>query len=230
MNAPEMKSEMTERDLVFHATAIKRHAAPAAIAALAGLPEGRVRAELDAAVAAARAVEAKGAYALTPLAGVALQARYAGHFAAQRADAAFVAAYEGFERINRTLKQIITDWQTLDVGGRKIANDHRDKAHDAAVIDRLGGLQEQAEPILERLAEAGQAPDVVAAVRGANARRLAAGLPRLSYYAKKLLVALEAAEDGEHEWVSDIRRDSYHTVWFELHEELLRIMGREREE
>jgi len=24
--------------------------------------------------------------------------------------------------------------------------------------------------------------------------------------------------------------DSYHTVWFELHEDLLRILGREREE
>jgi hypothetical protein len=77
------------------------------------------------------------------------------------------------------------------------------------VIDRLGGLHEQAEGILERLS---------------------AKLPRLQYYADKLLAALEASEDGDHEWVSDIRRDSYHTVWFELHEELLRIMGREREE
>lgn len=200
---------MNDRDLVFHATAIKRHAAPAAIAALAALPEDRVKSELDGAVASGRAVEAKGAYALTPLAGVALQARYARHFAALREDAVFVAAYEGFERINRGLKQIITDWQTLDVGGQKIANDHRDKAHDDAVIDRLGGLHEQAEPILERLA---------------------ARSPRLAYYGRKLVAALEAAEDGEHEWVSDIRRDSYHTVWFELHEELLRTMGREREE
>ena len=200
---------MNDRDLVFHATAIKRHAPPAAIAALAGVTEATARAELDTAVAAGRAFEAKGAYALTPLAGVALHARYARHFAGLRADAVFVGAYEGFERINVTLKQIITDWQTLDVGGAKIANDHRDKAHDAAVIDRLGGLHEQAEPILTRLS---------------------AKLPRLRYYADKLLAALEASEDGDHEWVSDIRRDSYHTVWFELHEELLRIMGREREE
>lgn len=200
---------MNDRDLVFHATAIKRHAPPSAIAALAGVPEAVARAQLDAAVATGRAFEAKGAYALTPLAGVGLQARYARHFAALRADPVFVAAYEGFERINVTLKQIITDWQTLDVGGARIANDHRDKAHDAAVIDRLGGLHEQAEPILQRLS---------------------GKLPRLRYYADKLLAALEAAEDGDPEWVSDIRRDSYHTVWFELHEELLRIMGREREE
>ncbi|MCK9542997.1 MAG: hypothetical protein M0R03_13300 [Novosphingobium sp.] len=200
---------MNERDLVLHATAIKRHAPLPAIAHLAGVPEMRAQAVIDEAVATGRAVEAKGAYALTPLAGVALTARYRRHFGHLREDAAFVSAYEGFERINRTLKQIITDWQTLDVGGAKVANDHSDKSHDDTVIDRLGGLHEQAEPILQRLA---------------------AKLQRLRYYGDKLLGALEAAEDGDHEWVSDIRRDSYHTVWFELHEELLRIMGREREE
>lgn len=204
-----MSVTMPERDLVLHATAIKRHAPVAAIAHLAGVPEASAKAVLDQAVAGGRAVEAKGAFALTPLAGVALQARYARHFAPLRADEGFVAAYEGFERINRTLKQIITDWQTLDVGGAKVANDHSNKAHDEAVIDRLGGLHEQAEVILNRLS---------------------AKLPRLKYYADKLISALEASEDGDHEWVSDVRRDSYHTVWFELHEELLRIMGREREE
>ena len=200
---------MESRDLVLHAAAIKRHAPAAAIAALAGVRVDQAQAQLDTLVATGRAMEAKGGYALTPLAGVALQARYAGHFASLREDAGFCGAYEGFERINNTLKQIITDWQTLDVGGQKVANDHSDKAHDAAVIDRLGGLHEQAEPILTKLA---------------------AGLPRLKYYGDKLLAAVEAAEDGDREWVSDIRRDSYHTVWFELHEELLRIMGREREE
>ena len=45
-----------------------------------------------------------------------------------------------------------------------------------------------------------------------------------------LLQALEKAEDGAIEWVSDARIDSYHTVWFELHEELLRLMGRTRVE
>ena len=200
---------MNNRDLVLHAAAIKRHGPASAIAALAGLPADQAQAELDQLVAGGRAVEAKGAYALTPLAGVALQARFAGHFADLRSDASFSGAYEGFEQINNTLKQTITDWQTLNVSGQKVANDHSDKAHDAAVIDRLGGLHEQAEPILAKLA---------------------AGLPRLKYYGDRLLAALEKAEDGDREWVSDIRRDSYHTVWFELHEELLRIMGCEREE
>lgn len=200
---------MNERDLVLHGAAIKRHAPAKAIGELVGLTEARAAELLADAVATGRAIEAKGAYALTPLAGVALQSRYGLHYQQLRGDAAFRTAYDGFERINRTLKQIITDWQTLDVGGQKVANDHRDKDYDARIIDRLGALHEQAEPILAGLAK---------------------GLPRLKIYGDKLLAALEAAEDGDVEWVSDIRRDSYHTVWFELHEELLRIMGTERDE
>lgn len=200
---------MDDRDLVFHGVAIKRHAGPAAIAELIALPEARVTALLDQAVATARVIEARDAFVLAPLTRVALEGRYGLHFATLRADAAFDGAYQAFERVNRTLKQVITDWQTITVGGAKVANDHSDSAHDAAVIDRLGDVHEQVEPILATLAK---------------------GLPRLGVYARKLLAALEAAEDGDHEWVSDIRRDSYHTVWFELHEDLLRIMGQVREE
>ncbi len=107
------------------------------------------------------------------------------------------------------MKQLITDWQTVTIGGTKVANDHSDKAHDAAIIDRLGDLHERIEPVLAKLA---------------------GKVPRMATWSAKLLHALEAAEDGDHEWVSDIRRESYHTVWFELHEDLLRIMGCEREE
>lgn len=200
---------MNDRDLVHHGLAIKRLAPPAGVAELMGLPTDRVAAVLDQSVATGRAIEANGGYTLTPLARVALDGRYGLHFAKLREDAKFHAAYEGFERINRTLKQVITDWQTISVGGARVANDHSDKAHDEAVIDRLGGIHEQIEPII---------------------KTFTAGLPRLKIYGEKLLAALEAAEDGDHEWVSDIRRESYHTVWFELHEDLLRIMGRVREE
>jgi len=77
------------------------------------------------------------------------------------------------------------------------------------VIDRLGDLHERFEPIL---------------------RGLVSGAPRLRYYADALGKALDMAEDGAIEWVSDVRIDSYHTVWFELHEDLLRLVGRQREE
>ncbi|MFP4406785.1 hypothetical protein, partial [Rhodosalinus sp.] len=72
-----------------------------------------------------------------------------------------------------------------------------------------GDLHEKAEPVLDRLI---------------------AHVPRLKVYKDMLLQALERAEDGAVEWVSDARIMSYHTVWFELHEDLLRILGRERVE
>lgn len=200
---------MDQRDLVFHGLAIKRHAPAEAIAGLMAMDVAQTMAALDHAVATGRAIEAKGGYALTPLARVSLEARYQHHFSDLRGNAAFVGAYEAFERVNKTLKQVITDWQTLDIGSERVANDHSDKGHDDAVIDRLGQVHEIVEPLLSRMA---------------------AHLPRLAVYSKKLLAALESAEDGDIEWVSDIRRESYHTVWFELHEDLLRIMGQVREE
>ncbi len=68
------------------------------------------------------------------------------------------------------------------------------------------------------------------ATRSLHGAGLEQDTPRLGGYRDKLLSALEAAKDGEHEWVSDVHRDSYHTVRFELHENLLRMMAREREE
>jgi hypothetical protein len=60
--------------------------------------------------------------------------------------------------------------------------------------------------------------------------QLAGALPRVRIYRDKLLAALEKAEDGTIAWISDAKIESYHTLWFELHEDLLRLMGREREE
>jgi hypothetical protein len=200
---------MTPRRQVFHGLAIKRLADAPAIAALMRLPEAQVAAELQTAVATGRAVEARGGYTLTPLARVALEAGYGADFAALRGDAAFIEAYQRFERINKALKAIITDWQTMDVRGERVANDHSDPDHDAKIIDRLAGLHDQIEPIL---------------------KTMIAHLTRFAIYLEKLTEALDRVDDGEIEWVSDIRRESYHTVWFELHEDLLRIMGTVRDD
>ena len=200
---------MQDLHLVLHGLAIKKHADAAAVAGIVRLPVERVAALLADAVKRGRVVEAGGRFVLAPAARMTLDGEYSRYYDGVRANAEFVAAYEAFERINVDLKQLITDWQTRDIGGTRVPNDHSDKAHDRKVIDRLGDLHERADRILERLA---------------------AGLPRLQVWRDKLLAALEKAEDGAIEWVSDVKIESYHTAWFELHEDLLRIMGRTRSE
>jgi len=202
-------SEIPDLHLVMHAVAIKKHAAPDAIASVAGLPLPRVNAALALGAAKGRVVEADGRYVLTPAGRLMLDGEYSRYYAALRGDPRFAGGYERFEVINRELKQLITDWQTLEIGGSRVPNDHTDKDYDARIIDRLSALHERFEPVL---------------------KGLVACAPRLGVYAKKLDDALGRAEDGDIAWVSDARTESYHTVWFELHEDLLRLLGRVRDE
>ena len=199
----------TDLHRVMHGVAIRKHGDAKAIAALAGLPAARVETVLAGAVAGGRVAEVDGKYMLTPCGQMMLAGEYSRFNDALRANADFVAAYQRFEVINKDLKQLITDWQTMDVGGKRVANDHSNKDYDERVLGRLGDLHERFEPVL---------------------KKLCAGEPRLTVYADKLGVALEKAEDGDLAWVSDAKLDSYHTVWFELHEDLLRLLGHVREE
>lgn len=200
---------MQDMHLVLHGLAIKKHASCEAVADLIGLPVERVRALLADALTRGRAVEAQGRYLLSPTARIALDGEYSRHYDSLRRNAEFVTAYEAFEQVNIALKSLITDWQTMEVGGTRVVNGHADPDYDQRILDHLADLHERADRIF--------AP-------------LAAALPRLQVYPDKLLAALEKAEDGAIEWVSDVRIDSYHTVWFELHEDLLRITGRTRSE
>lgn len=200
---------MQDSQLVMHGIAVKKYATVDDICSVTGLAEDAVSALAAEAVAKGRVSEANGKYLLTPIGQVTLKSAYSKSYGSLRKDDDFVAAYENFERINNDLKQAITDWQTVKLGGQTVANDHSDKDYDASVIDRIGDIHERVDVVLERLGRKEQ---------------------RLHRYREKLLSALEKAEDGEIRWVSDATIESYHTVWFELHEDLLRVMGREREE
>ena len=144
---------MNEMHLALHGVAIKKHAAAEAVAAAVGLTPARAAALLAEAAAGGRVVEAQGAYALTPAGRMILDNQYSRFYDALREDEAFIAAYERFERVNVELKQVITDWQTLDVGGQKVRNDHSDKEYDGEVLDRLGEVHERFEPILAARAQ-----------------------------------------------------------------------------
>jgi hypothetical protein len=201
----------TDTDLLaLHGLAVKKAGSPAAVAAVLGTDEGEIESALEAAVAAGRAAGAKGTFMVAPAGREWLEAEYPTAFADFRADPAATETYERFERINRELLSLFTDWQMVpSAGGERVPNDHSDADYDTGIVDRLGDQHERAEKVLDSFA----------------------GLePRLGIYKERLDSAYDKALAGEHEWVSGARIDSYHTVWFELHEDLLRMLGREREE
>ena len=127
----------------------------------------------------------------------------------ERAGAVIEEVYETFLPINDEVKQIVTDWQMREVDGQLVLNDHQDRAHDESVITRLH--------------------DIDAKVSAALAS-LCAVLPRFECYARRLGRALGCIREGDHTMVAAPIKDSYHTVWFELHEELIVLSGRERTE
>jgi hypothetical protein len=195
--------------LVLHGLAVKKHADTAAIAEFAGIDPQVAATLLAEGVARGRVLEAQGKFMLVPLARVSLANDYSREYRALRTSSTFIAAYEAFERINISLKALITDWQTMTVGGTRVANTHSDPDYDLRIIDRLGELHERADRILAQLAKE---------------------VARFDYYRRHLQQALERAEGGTIEWVSDARILSYHTLWFELHEDVLRLLGRQRSE
>jgi hypothetical protein len=196
--------------IALHALAVRKAGGPAAVAAVLGAEEETIAGALEQEVAAGRAVGANGTYMATPAGREWLDERYPELFAEFRANPEASDAYERFERINRELLALFTDWQMMPAaGGERVPNDHSDADYDHGVIDRLGAQHERAEKVLDRFA---------------------ALEPRLGVYRRRLDEAYDRVLAGETDWVSGARIDSYHTVWFELHEDLLRMLGREREE
>lgn len=197
------------RLLAVHGLAVKSAGSPEAVATLLGQEPEQVQQALDAAVADGHAIGAKGKFMVTPGGRVWLEERYPEEFAAHRDDAAVLAAADKFERINRDLLALLTDWQSMLVGDERVPNAHTDADYDRGILDRLGDLHDRAAKVLARLVEAE---------------------PRLEAYVRRLDDAYDKALAGEADYVSGVRVDSYHVVWHELHEDLLRMLGRSREE
>jgi pyruvate,orthophosphate dikinase len=53
-------------------------------------------------------------------------------------------------------------------------------------------------------------------------------LGRYEGYQPRFINALEHVQSGDHDWFAKPMIDSYHTVWFQLHEDLLNTLGIER--
>ncbi|HEY0448714.1 hypothetical protein [Actinophytocola sp.] len=176
-----------------------------AAAACVGMSADDTRSALDRLVAEGHAAVAGAAFRLAPGGRERLAALLDEERAAVDQEA-LTRAYADFDEINTDLKNLITAWQLRDPG---TPNDHSDAAYDAEVLDRLAALHERFTPLLDRVA---------------------AAAARLAPYRTRFGTAIDKVRAGDHTFVARPIADSYHTVWFELHEELIGLLGRTRAE
>ena len=149
------------------------------------------------------AVRTRDKLALTPAGRAEADAR----FRVPDSDAARARLTEvkgPFDQLNHRFLRLCHDWQ---VRAGNVVNDHRDTEYDWSVIDRLVTFDSEASHLL---------------------RNLGASLERLVPYRDRLRAARRRVVDGEPEWFASPRIDSYHTVWMQLHEDLLLALGLER--
>ena len=116
------------------------------------------------------------------------------------------AALDAFVDLDRRVHDVITSWQIRDPVG-PVYNDHTDPDYDAGVLGRLAGIHADALAWLAPVEH---------------------GCPRLATYGARLSRALDGARTGDGRYVARPLFDSYHPVWFELHEELIQLAGRTR--
>jgi hypothetical protein len=176
------------------------------VSEVTGLAEPEVESELiDLAVAGlvTRVPGGFGGWGLTEAGRGADAERIAAELDAAGARAAVAAAYDRFLVLNPELLDLCTAWQMRSAGGTTTANDHSDAAYDARVLDRFTDFDERAGVVCAELADA---------------------LPRFGRYRARLADAIGRARSGAPEYLAD-RMDSYHAVWFQLHEDLLSTLG-----
>ena len=113
---------------------------------------------------------------------------------------------EAFHAFDARMKDLVTAWQVRDVAGEQVLNDHSDAAYDEKIIDDLAALHDD---LVDWLAP-------VATTRS------------FAVYRSRLTHALDLVRAGDQRYIASPRVDSYHSVWFELHEELIRLAGRRR--
>ena len=115
--------------------------------------------------------------------------------------------YQQFMALDTRFKQLVTDWQIKTIDSKRLPNDHADAAYDGAIRDRLAEFHQATAVML---------PDILAVTS------------RLKPFATRFARAANAIASGDGTMIASPLKDSYHTIWFELHEELIHLAGRDR--
>jgi pyruvate,orthophosphate dikinase len=201
--------ELCEDDAV-RGLMIKGMAAPDGLATSLGCPAEALPALLESLVAAEFATNSGGFYKLTPEGRLRAGEVFATERDSSGGEAGWLEALDVFVLLDKRMKVIVTAWQKgPNADDPNAYNDHSDAEFDARVLDDLGALD----------------ADVAAWLAPLQKR-----LPRLAAYATRLDHAARAARGGDARFVASPRVDSYHTVWFELHEDLMKLANRRRED
>lgn len=195
--------------LVLNSVVLKKMATAATLAEATSLPVQEVEAVLDI-LEAEDAVARVDPHVMATETGVAEVKAYAdGKYGDLRNAPGMEVWLAEFHAVNQRLLQATTAWQTLPVGEGRVPNDHSDPAYDARVISRIEKLVDKAGRLLDEIAPR---------------------LPRFTRYRERLRAAMERIHDGDTKYVSSPLADSIHTVWFEMHEDILIVFGKERTE
>jgi hypothetical protein len=170
--------------------------------------DGRAGAEtVDALLADGLAKAAGPRVVLTPAGRTAHEQALATQLDTAGARATVEECYQRFLPLNDEVLQLCTDWQLRFEDGTPVPNDHSDAGYDAAVIDRLGEVGDGARVVVDALAGA---------------------LPRFAGYGTDLADAVGRVAGGETDYFTNPRVRCFHTIWFEMHEDLLATLGIDR--
>lgn len=112
-----------------------------------------------------------------------------------------------FAILNRRVKQLLLRWQVRVDRTTEVPNDHTDRRYDRQVLAELATVHDAADALLAALAPL---------------------RPRYASLRQRLRDALERARGGDHRAVAGVSGDSFHGAWWELHGDLLAILGRAR--
>ncbi|MEU5030514.1 transcriptional regulator [Streptomyces milbemycinicus] len=195
--------------LVLHALRCVGAASPARLHAFTGLDESDVESELIDLGAEGLVTRMSGGmpcWLLTDTGRAADAERITDELTSANARGAVEAAFDRFLVLNPELLDLCAAWQLRTVDGIMNANDHSDPVYDSRVLDRFADLDRRATPVCAELS---------------------AALPRFGRYRDRLAGALDRAASGALEYVTDSTA-SYHTIWAELHEDLLATLGMRR--
>lgn len=198
------------RLLVLHGLRLKAFADPAALSPATGLDVGHVMeslAELGKEGLVARREGRVSGWSLTQAGREVHIDLLQEELVAAGCHDLIAASYGRFRALNGELLSTCTAWQLQEVDSRQVANDHRNADYDAGVIARLSAVNAAVQPVCADLGEP---------------------MGRFLPYSGRLQGALDRVVAGELDWFTKPLIDSYHAVWFELHEDLLVTLGIER--